>query len=336
MNKMNWPATLVVGVALGVGGFAAAPEVMDQTTKVYDRVVGPGEIKVAAAGAATKQRARFFRSSSAAPLIVDLHYWSMDQRGHSGDDVALDKLAKARGWNYIRPALAGHNNHPGACCSQGVIDGVNSAIAYAKAHGEVSEVYVVGGSGGGYTTLCAAMSTQVKARAFYAWSSITDLEAWHAEHAGDNYGKDVRQCTASKGKALDVAAARRRSPMYMPLPASTAPIYLYAGINDGSGVKGSVVPAHSVRFYNRFAVAHGDEPVSDATMLSMIVDRGGPQTAAGQLVGDRAVHMHRTTGNVSITVFEGGHEILAKPTVTAIEADQAILHPGVRVADVSR
>lgn len=320
---------LAVGVALGVGGLGVAPKARGMAEKLADEVSGPKVVSIQAHGAAATQKARYFASTQPAPLIVDLHAWSMDHRGHSGSDVELDRLVRERGWNYIRPALAGPNNTPAACCSAGIIDGVNNAIAYAKAHGQVTEVYIVGGSGGGYTALCSAMSDQVKARAFYAWSSITDLEAWHAAHLQDDYGRDIMQCTASQG-SLDLTEARKRSPMYMALPKSSPVIHLYAGVTDGSGATGSVLPAHSMRLYNRFAEASGAEPISDEAMLALIYRRSGSETAKLTTIGDRVVHLRRQAGPVSMTVFQGGHEFLSRPTMAAIEADQAELRSRAR------
>ena len=322
-KKLGWAA---VGGAVAAGIVSAWPAMTSHTVELIDAMTGPKIVHIPATGPAPFQKARFFSAATPAPLIVDLHYWSADQRGYSGDDARLDTLVAERGWNFIRPALAGPNNTPEACCSDGVIAAVNSAIAYAKAHGPVTEVYIVGGSGGGYTTLCAAMSQKVAARAFYAWAPITDLVAWHAEHAGDKYGRDVLQCTASRGAAINVDEARRRSPMYMPLPDTLPNLHIYAGIQDGSGPRGTVPPAHSTRFFNRIAASQHQSPISFETVETMVVDRRGPDSSAGALVGDRAVHLHRQAGPVDLVIFEGGHEVLARPTVESIVQDQSLLH----------
>lgn len=281
--------------------------------------LGQSYVQIAASGQAGAQRAQFISARDTAPLIVDLHQWGEDERGHAGNDVPLDDLVYERGWNFIRPALAGPNRTPKACCSEAVIDGIVAAIRYAQEHGRVdpSRIYVVGASGGGYTALCAAASGKVHARAFYAWASITDLDAWYREHITDNYGADVRKCTGSLG-TFNTAEADRRSPFHMPL--SQTPVRIYAGIHDG--FSGSVPITHSVKLFNRYAAAYSPaQTISSDDQLTMIERRQGPDTEAGRRIGGRLIHLQRQAGPASIEIFEGGHEMLARPTIEAIAAD---------------
>ncbi|TCM21463.1 prolyl oligopeptidase family protein [Novosphingobium sp. PhB165] len=322
MKKM-YLAAGVASVFFVLGGVAVAalPKVNSVFTEFASNIGRPGqpEVTIPAFGMAQQQKAQFFSAGQMAPLIVDLHQWSEDESGYAGNDEPLDKLVLARGWNFIRPALAGPNRTPSACCSTAVIDGIRAAIKYATENGkvDVSRIYVVGVSGGGYTALCAAASGKINARGFYAWASITDLNTWYEAHSRDHYGADVLQCTGSKG-ALNTAEANRRSPYFMPL--STAPVHIYAGVHDG--FTGSVLPSHSIKMFNRYAQQYApNESISPDAELRMLEGRRGPDADEGKTIGGRLIHAERQAGPASVVIFEGGHEMLARPMVEQIAKD---------------
>lgn len=285
--------------------------------EVQDRVIIP------AFRTAPEQPARFFAAAGPAPLVIDLHYWSSDERGTTGTNgTALDLEVRKAGWTYMRPRLMGPNKTPGACCSQQVLDAIAAAIAYARTHAKVTSVHIVGGSGGGYTALCAALKGQLEGVDDYqAWVPISDLAAWYDQHAGDHYAQDVCNCTGSANGTLDRTEAARRSPLSMPVPPRHPPIRIFAGIHDGAAVgkNTSILISHSVRMYNRLAHA----PVSDATLLSMLEHRRGPQTGSGRRLADREVHLHVASNNAELTIFEGRHEVFANEMVAIIRRDLA-------------
>jgi hypothetical protein len=259
-----------------------------------------------------------------------LHQWSTDQTGFNGDDVRFDLEVKKLGWNFVRPALAGKNNNPGACCSAEVVDGILASIRFAKQHGKVdaSAIYVVGVSGGGYTALCAYMSSKVHARAMIAWAAITDLAVWHAQHAADQYGRDVELCTGSTGGKLDIEECRKRSPMTMGVGQQETPVYIFAGIHDG--FTGSVPITHSVRLFNRLAELYGSpgQKVDDATLIEMLDRRVGPDSAQGKKMGGRLVHLERSAAAAHLTIFEGGHEMLTHATIPILTKDYESIRSG--------
>lgn len=320
----------LLGIGLGLGA-AAYPRLGPIEAAIVGRWQDwrsvAATVTVPAWGAAKEQRARFSAASASAPLVVDLHQWGETEAGSLGNDVRLDKLVTERGWNYIRPALAGANNTPGACCSAGVTDAIRAAVDYAVLHGHVDRraIYVVGISGGAYTALCALQSGKVPVRRYIAWVPITDLEAWYDHHAFDHYGSDIRQCTASGANGLNVAEARRRSPMFMPLPGQMPAVHVYHGIRDG--MQTSVSPDQSVTWFNRVALqsGHADRMVSDATRLDMLDHRVGPDQTSGQSVAGRRVHFDRTAGSVRLTLFEGDHEGFMVPTMAELDADYRTL-----------
>lgn len=321
-------ALIGIGAGLGAAAYPRAAGIEASLTQRWsDWQSAASNVSIPAAGAAEEQRARFVAADQLAPLVVDLHQWGETEAGSLGSDVRLDKLTEKRGWNYIRPALAGPNNTPAACCSEGVTDGIKAAVDYATAHGKVDRraIYIVGVSGGAYTALCAVQSGKVPVRRSIAWVPITDLEAWHDHHAFDHYGKSIRQCTASGAQTLNVAEARRRSPMFMPIPQQMSPVHVYHGIRDG--METSVSPDQSVTWFNRMALAtgHADRVVSDGLRLAMLDHRIGPDQTSGRTVGGRRVHFDRTAGPVRLTVFEGDHEGFMVPTMAELDRDYRTL-----------
>ncbi len=95
-------------------------------------------------------------SETAVPLIVALHTWSGDyKQGYHG---AIEKWCIANGWAYIHPNFRGPNNRPEATGSELVVKDIVSAVEYVKGVTKIDEsaIYLVGASGGGYTSLLMA------------------------------------------------------------------------------------------------------------------------------------------------------------------------------------
>ena len=253
---------------------------------------------------------RFAPAAKVAPLVVDLHQWSADHRGSFGNDFDLDLAVTVLGWNYLRPHL-GSNRTEAGCCSDHALERLTVAIDHALSSGMVDaqQIFIVGASGGGYAGLCALMNEQPHVAAYNLWVPISDLEAWHSQQRNSNYGRDIRACTAS-GETLDVAEARRRSPLYMSAPSHLPPTRIYTGIMDGWN--GSVPITHSIRMFNRLAdeTGHADAAFSDGEILTLLEDRGttlNPQLSPAGADG-LPVHLTRTAGNLELIVFEGAHQ----------------------------
>lgn len=272
------------------------------------------------------QKAYFYATtaSSPQPLIVSLHTWSGDYR----QTDELVPLVKQRNLNYIHPNFRGANKNSDACCSKLALSDIDDAIAFAVQHGNVdtTKIYVMGVSGGGFATLSTFMTSLKQVRKFSAWASITDLEAWYKESAAkkSKYALDVLACTNSKDSTLNVQDARQRSPMYMKTPVKklkSCNLSIYVGIRDG--IKGSVPITHSINFYNKLladlSVSNKSIYVSQQEIAQLLKDRQ-PLGEFGT-IGDRKICLKKQYGNLSLTVFDGVHEMLTEYALNEILKD---------------
>jgi pimeloyl-ACP methyl ester carboxylesterase len=258
------------------------------------------------------------------PLVIVLHQWSSDYRV---TENTLREQAKAKNWNYVFPNFRGPNNHPKACCSEYVISDIDQVIDWALQQLRVDrqKVYVVGASGGGYATLCAFMKSRHLIASFSAWVPITDLTQWYAESRKrkNKYALDILLCTGASGDALDEGKAKERSPMYWKTPVEklkSTRLNLYTGIHDGH--TGSVPVTHSLLFYNKVL---RDMGVTDKRSyvsrsgINALRSRKPPATAALGKLGNRNILYRKAQDNMSLIVFEGGHEMLPEAALEGLD-----------------
>jgi predicted peptidase len=249
------------------------------------------------------------------PLVVVLHQWSSD---YQVKDNTLREQAIAKNWNYVFPNFRGPNTHPKACCSEYVITDIDEVIDWAFRQMKVDrkKVYVIGVSGGGYAALCAFMKSRHQIATYATWVPITDLTKWYRESLERNnkYATDILQCTGSAGSTLDVAKAKERSPLYWQTPTGKlkrTKVKIYAGIHDG--YTGAVPVSHAIDFYNKLLA---DLKIQDQSKYittqerKYILEKRSFPVKSAQYIGNRKVFLERKTKNISITIFDGGHEIL--------------------------
>jgi pimeloyl-ACP methyl ester carboxylesterase len=245
------------------------------------------------------------------PLVVSLHTWSCD---FSKND-RLAPMVMDEGWNYIHPDFRGPNRTLEACLSQKAVSDIDDAIQYAIEHGNVdlSSIFVVGSSGGGYATLGAYLKTRHRIRCFFSWAPISDLAAWYHQSLKINpkYRRDILNCT-SENNIFNEHEARSRSPLFWDLPENLpGRLELYAGINDGYA--GCVPISHSILFYNRVAEHLGNENnLVDSDDLVRLLTRGIPQNDDMETIGGRKIKYKRDTASLSLTIFDGAHEMLPR------------------------
>ena len=258
------------------------------------------------------------------PLVVQLHSWS--NAADSLKAAFLAPEAKNKDWNYIFPNFRGVNNHAKACCSEFVLADIDEAIDWALKNMKVDldQIYVAGVSGGGYATLAMYMKSRHKIRGFSAWASISDLSAWYFESVErkNKYATDIIKCTDS-GEKLDEQKARDRSPLFWKIPIKkrrNSTLQIYAGIHDG--YTGSVPISHSINFYNKLLI-DANEPdlekfISDQDKSIMIKTQSFPNKKQYKPLGDREIVYQKTSKKITLTIFEGTHEMLNKVVLDRI------------------
>ena len=90
-----------------------------------------------------------------------------------------------------------------------------------------------------------------------------------------------------------------------------AVLNIYAGIHDGYA--GSVPVSQSLRFYNKVAIDFGaTEPdlIPEEVIMKLVTDRIMPHPT-GKEIGGRPIIYTKTFKGISITIFEGNHEMLS-------------------------
>ena len=252
------------------------------------------------------------------PLVVSLHTWSC----HALHRDALAPHVAEADWNYVRPDFRGPNWTPDACLGGKAISDIDDAIAWGLAlpNTDPGRVFVVGGSGGGHAALGIYLRGRHEVRAFSSWVPISDVEAWYWESRArkNAYADHILKATGS-GEALNVAEARRRSPLHWDdVPSAGRILDIAAGVNDGD--TGSVPIRHSLLFYNKVLRALGcGEPsrfVSDSDILDLLVHRKLREPRNFLEIGGRRIHYRNSWRNVSVTIFEGGHEMLSEAAMS--------------------
>ncbi len=260
----------------------------------------------------------YFKTTQATPqpLVVELHSWS--NTADSQKEILGDE-AQAKNWNYLLPNFRGVNNHAKACCSDFVIADIDEAIDWALKNLNVDPkyIYIVGASGGGYATLSMFMKSRHTIRAFSAWASISDLAAWYGQSVErkNRYGPEILKCTGA-GEVFDEQKAKERSPLYWKTPVKKrkkSVLQIYAGVHDG--YTGSVPISHSLQFYNKlladFKEKNQANYVSAEDATTLLKTQSYPTSTPPKL-DDRAILYQRAAKNISLTVFEGSHEMLQK------------------------
>jgi len=262
------------------------------------------------------QKAYFYPTdqTDAQPLIVSLHTWSGD---YTQKDPLMQQVL-SNNWNYIHPDFRGANNTPNACGSKYAINDIEDAISFAleNANIDMHNIHVIGASGGGYATLYTFMNSKHEIASFSAWVPISDIEAWYFESKGrkNKYADHILSATSSDSNQLNTEEARRRSPLFMDTPVKgrlDSRLNIYAGVHDG--YTGSVPITQSLKFYNKVIQDFGaktDDLIQDDVMLELLTMRSLP-TLPGIAIGDRDVVYTKAFKNISITIFEGRHEMLS-------------------------
>jgi len=271
----------------------------------------------------TKQPAMFYapKTQTPVPLVVALHTWSGDykQKHHQ----AISDWCIKKGWAFVHPNFRGPNRRPQATGSEWVVKDIVSAVEYAKkaARIDASAIYLVGTSGGGYTALVMAGHHPELWAGVSAWVPISDLKAWYAQQKGKYRNDIVKSCGGAPGANATVDEQyRMRSPLTYLAKAKGLRLHINAGIHDGH--KGSVPISHSLLAFNE--VSEEKDRLSKEE-IQFFVDKAAVPSHLKRPIADSSYVkkkplFRRTSGNATITIFEGGHELVTSAAIAWIEA----------------
>lgn len=294
---------------------------------------GPREVKYLSSADATKQPAMFYapKSKRPVPLLVALHTWSGDYRQKS--QAVYAKWCVEKGWAYIHPNFRGPNNKPQATGSELVVADIVSAVAFAKRSTAVDaeRVYLVGASGGGYTAMLLAGRKPELWTAVSAWVPITDLRAWYFESkkASRKYFRDIaRSCGGAPGDSPAVDREyKNRSPITHLSNAVGLRVDINAGIRDGHA--GSVPISHSLGAFNllaakkdRIAARDIEYFVKHAKVPSHL-----QRPVTDPSYGKKTPLFRKSSGNARVTIFDGGHELVAPAALAWLERQKKATKP---------
>lgn len=256
-------------------------------------------------------------ATEAVPLIVGLHTWS-------GDITQLDHYrtvqaeAECRGWAFVGPNFRGPNSTPQGCGSEFAVQDIVDAVDFAKAKTRINpkRVYIIGGSGGGHMTLLMLGRHPEVFAAGAAFCPITDVARWHDDSILDHPGRGKGYARMLESACGGLPADRReeyaaRSPLTWLKNAKAAgvPAYICTGIHDGW--TGSVPVGHSFRAFN--ALCKAGDSVSEEDIAFIEANQKMPEGLDCGRKDDPfyhekiRIHFRRTSGNVRLTIFEGGH-----------------------------
>jgi len=257
------------------------------------------------------------------PLVVALHTWSGNykQKNHK----SIERWCVKKGWAYIHPNFRGPNKRPEATGSDLVVADIASAVEHAKRTAQIdsSAIYLVGTSGGGYAALLMAGRHPEIWTGVSAWVPISDLKAWYheCEKAGRKYFKDIAaSCGGAPGDSPEVDAQYvKRSPLTYLKNAKGLTLHINAGIHDGH--KGSVPVSHSLLAFNE--VAENKDRISEDDIRFFVQKAKVPPNLKSNIsdpsYGKKRPLFRRKSGNATVTIFKGGHELVASAAIAWIE-----------------
>lgn len=275
------------------------------------------------------QPARFYApdSDEVIPMIVALHSWSNDYTQTLHGDI--EAWCIEQGWAFLHPNFRGRNKTPEATGSELAVQDIVSAVDYAKRVARIDElaIYLVGTSGGGYASLLMASRHPNIWAGVSAWVPIFDLEAWYNEtkKAELRYAGEIEaSCGGVPGDSAQVDAEyAKRSPKAYMRKAKGVNLHINAGIRDGHD--GSVPVSHSLNAFN--AVALRKDRLSEKEIAFFRTEAKVPANLVELLsdpsYGEKQPLFRRKSGNATVTIFDGDHELVSSAAIDWISSQHA-------------
>ncbi|MBQ98872.1 MAG: hypothetical protein CMP30_12895 [Roseibacillus sp.] len=286
-----------------------------------------GEVSYRSESDNSMQSAMFYdpNPGEPVPLVVALHTWSGDfKQGHY---EPIREWCMKKGWAYIHPDFRGPARRPEATGSDLVVGDIVSAVKYARTTTRIQSraVFLVGSSGGGYHCLVMAGRHPELFAGISAWASISDLRAWYHENlkSGRRYWSDiVKSCGGKPGDSPAVDEQyRKRSPLhYLKNAKGRVPLHIATGITDGHN--GSVPISHSLLAFNE--VCEIKDRVAPEEIAFMTREARLPDALQkadpDQSFGEKQPVFRRSSATATVTIFDGGHEIIQPAAIAWMES----------------
>jgi poly(3-hydroxybutyrate) depolymerase len=281
---------------------------------------GVEEIRYRSSGDDSMQPALFWtpKSDQAVPLLVALHTWSSSYRS---TEPKYPEWCQQAGWAYVYPNFRGPNKTAEALGSDLVVADIVSAVDHVRSRTKIdpNRIYCVGVSGGGHASqLIAARAPQIWS-GVSAWCGISDIAAWHRQCNGTKFSKYAMHIESALGGTPEssserLADAKHRSPVtWLANTGQLPPLDINHGINDGR--TGSVPFTHSLNAWN--ASVSEDAKFPKDVVAQFYKEQKVPAALRdyNEAVNDKRYGANqpiyrRTDGNVRLTIFQGGHEII--------------------------
>lgn len=257
-----------------------------------------------------KAMVHYSKSKEPRPLVVALHTWSSTYLQTAG----YFALAKKYDVHLIAPNFRGPNTvgNPLSMGSDAAVADIVSAVEWMKKQVKVDNdrIYIIGGSGGGFMSLLMAGRHPEIWAGVSAWCPISDLKKWCTFHKGKGYGAHIIRNLNGDPRTDEAAAkeAAKRSPVTWLARAKNVAVDISTGIHDGH--KGSVPISEAFNAYNCIAKDKVPQKDIDFMVKNEKVPAGTPEFKDPGY-GRRKVHYRKVSGNVRVTIFEGGHNILS-------------------------
>ncbi len=263
------------------------------------------------------------KTNDPVPLVVGLHSWSYTYRTEKRY-APIAKWCIENNWAYIQPDFRGQNNRPEATASELVVQDILDAVTHAKTHANINEeeIFIFGFSGGGMAALLMAGRHPELWAGVSAWVPIVDLAQWHGE-APRRYKRDMEaSCGGPPGATYEVDKEyRNRSPITYLGNARSIPVYISAGILDGHGGR-SVPISHSFRAFNE--LADSANQITEEDIHHFVQNATVPlhlqEDISNPLYGENKPLFTRGSHNVTLTIFDGGHEIITDAVMPWFES----------------
>lgn len=314
---------LLLAMALHAANLLAAPPPKGWPGDV-------AEIRIRSSADGSEQPAMTWSppGGEARPLLVGLHTWGGDYR-QASNGPTFARWCMNQGWHFVFPHFRGPNRTPEALGSDLAVQDIADAVAHLQRTQRVDpdRIYLIGASGGGHMAMLMAGRHPELWAGISAWVGISDIATWHADHLkdgkADNYARDIEAALGGPPDTPErLADARRRSPLTWLKAAHGVNLDLHHGLHDGR--TGSVPFRHSLLAFNAVAPEADrlDPAQIEAYYASQTLPSGWSAPEPDLLYEGTRLFFRRQSGQVRVTIFDGGHEILYTPGLNWLAAQR--------------